>query len=115
MRQKFLPSGKDQVDKSDYISDEELFQYCTCELGVTPFDYYDLSPKELSLIADYRSKKKKNDYEMLRKIIMIGVACALKGKDKPLFSESESKVSAISEEDRESTLKMIDDIFGGGE
>lgn len=95
------------------MTDEELFQHCVCELGIAPFDYYDLSPKELQLIAEYIPKKKKRDYEMQRKVIMMAVACAMNGKDKPLFEEEKEQMKPISTEERSEIFELLEKAFGG--
>ncbi len=74
-----------------------------------------MSPKELHLIAEYVPKKRKRDYEMQRKVMMMAVACAMSGKDKPLFElEEKEKMKDISAEERQETLKLLNEAFGGG-
>ena len=72
-----------------------------------------MSPKEISLIAQYRPKKLKRDYEMLRKVIMIGVRCAMSGKDKPLFENEKEQMKEITSEERRETFDLLSDVFGG--
>lgn len=74
-----------------------------------------MSPKELHLIAEYVPKKRKRDYEMQRKVMMMAVACAMNGKDKPLFDLQEKEmVQEISAEERQETLHLLNEVFGGG-
>lgn len=74
-----------------------------------------MSPKELHLIAEYVPKKRKRDYEMQRKVMMMAVACAMNGKDKPLFDfEEKEMVQEISVEERQETLNLLNEVFGGG-
>lgn len=94
------------------MTEEELFQFCVCEVGITPFEYYDLSPREIDIIAKGKIKKQRDNFEMLRKIVLFGVAGALKGKDQPLFDTDDAKVIEITKQDREETLNMLNDIFG---
>ena len=84
-----------------------------CELGIAPFDYYDLSPKELQLIAEYIPQKRKRDYEMQRKVIMMAISCAMNGKDKPLFEEEKEQMIPVSMEERIETFDLLEEIFGG--
>lgn len=52
---------------------------------------------------------------MQRKVIMMAVTCAVSGKDKPLFElEEKEKMKEISAEERQETLKLLNEAFGGG-
>lgn len=52
---------------------------------------------------------------MQRKVMMMAVACAMNGKDKPLFDlEEKEMVQEISVEERQETLNLLNEVFGGG-
>lgn len=50
---------------------------------------------------------------MLRKVIMIGVRCAMSGKDKPLFENEKEQMKEITSEERRETFDLLSDVFGG--
>ena len=72
---------------------EDMFSIATSELGISFFDYYEITPYELGLIMKGYVKKKKEDLEAICRAVKIGTYNANRGKSLKMFADKKEKTS----------------------
>lgn len=65
-----------------------MFKLATGYLGISFSDYYEMTPKELTLMFEGYTEKFKNELEMYSIATKVAIINAMKGKKHELFSNS---------------------------
>ncbi|WP_069649637.1 hypothetical protein [Caloranaerobacter ferrireducens] len=86
-----------------------MFKLATGYLGISSFEYYELTPRELELMFEGYTEKYKNELEMYCIATKVAIFNAMKGKNHKLFSNNnESKLVDIEEKKKQlDELKRI--------
>lgn len=89
-----------------------MFKLATGYLGISSFEYYELTPRELELMFEGYTEKFKNELEMYCIAIKVAIFNALKGKNHRLFSINNNKENkTISIEEKKKQLEELKRIF----
>lgn len=78
-----------------------MFKLATGYLGISSFDYYEMTPKELTLMFEGYTEKYKNELEMYAMAIKIAIINAMKGKNHKLFDKKNSNTIDMDKKKKE--------------
>lgn len=91
----------------------DTFGYAVGVLGLSPFSFYEMTPKELYSVIEQHQKAEQDKMDMFGFTVYNAIGTSLTGKKyKPLFSEGgKAKVNEGSAKEREETLNYFKDRF----
>lgn len=88
-----------------------MFKDATVHLGISAFEFYELTYRELHMMLDTYWKKKKEDLELLSKVVQIGYVNGKAGKNYKLFNDESDDVTFINPEVKKKTLNELKGQF----
>lgn len=91
----------------------------TCHLGISAFDFYDLTPYELWLMFEEYAEKYRNDIEMASLATRIALINVHNRKNHKVFPKEKKEPQTVDPTEKKKTLKELREIFAcpypGGE
>jgi hypothetical protein len=89
-----------------------MFKIATVHLGISVFDFYEMTYREIDLMLEEKYRKHKDDMETLVSVVRVGYINARTGKNYKLYDdEGELQENFIDPAEKEKTLKELKSEF----
>ncbi len=88
-----------------------MFKLATSYLGISFLDYYDATPREISLMFEGQAEKKKQEIEMQELATRIAIINAMSKKNYKVFGKEKEVNKMVTIENKSKELNYLKNMF----